>query len=127
RSSAECTVLVRIISDHLGDFNDLSNLLQRALYDGGESDWIIQNGFDNRLDQMRALVADGNRMILELEQKEQNETGIASLKIRYNNVQGYYIEVTNANRSAVPERYRRLQTLVGRERFMTPELQDLQY
>jgi DNA mismatch repair protein MutS len=127
RYSAESTLLVRIIGDHLGDFNDLSDLLQRALYDGTESDWIIQNGFDNRLDQMRALVADGNRMILELEQKEQNETGITSLKIRYNNVQGYYIEVTNANRGAVPDRYKRLQTLVGRERFMTPELQDLQY
>lgn len=127
RSSAERIILVRIICDHLGDFNDLSDLLQRALYDGDESDWIIQSGFDNRLDQMRALVADGNRMILELEQKEQDETGITSLKIRYNHVQGYYIEVTNANRSAVPERYKRLQTLVGRERFMTPELQDLQY
>ncbi len=76
---------------------------------------------------MRLLVNNSNEKILELELVEQKATGIASLKIRYNAIQGYYIEVTNTHLAAVPERYRRLQTLVGRERFITPELQQLQY
>lgn len=121
------TLLVRIIIEHIGSFTDLAQLLQRALYMGSDADWIINNGFDEQLDQMRNLVAHGNNAINELEQKEQQLTGISSLKIRYNNVQGYYIEVTNTHKDTVPERYKRIQTLVGRERFMTPDLQELQY
>lgn len=119
--------LMRVIADHLGEFNALSDLLLRALHDELSSDVIIKSGFDEKLDHMRMLVNNSNERIAELESTEQKETGIQSLKIRYNAVQGYYIEVTNANLSAVPERYRRLQTLVGRERFITPELQQLQY
>jgi DNA mismatch repair protein MutS len=120
-------LLLRIIVDHLGDFHALSDLLVRALYDEPHDEYIIKEGFDERLDQMRALVHRSNEQLMELEQKEQQATGIQSLKIRYNNVQGYYIEVTNVNLAAVPVRYKRLQTLVGRERFITTELQTLQY
>jgi len=120
-------LLVRIIADGLGEFSALSDLLGRALHDEPTSECIIKQGFDERLDQMRLLVNNSNEKILELELAEQKATGIASLKIRYNAIQGYYIEITNTHLSAVPERYRRLQTLVGRERFITPELQQLQY
>jgi DNA mismatch repair protein MutS len=120
-------MLMRIIADNLGEFNSLSDLLARALHDEPTAETIIKQGFDDRLDQMRVLVNNSNERIMELEIAEQKATGINSLKIRYNAVQGYYIEITNANLSAVPERYRRLQTLVGRERFITPELQQLQY
>lgn len=120
-------VLIRVISDHLGEFGELSDLLVRALNDDSEIDFIIKNGFDSALDAMRVLVNNAHQAILDLERKEQELTGITSLKIRYNGVQGYYIEITNSNLSAVPDRYKRLQTLVGRERFMTPELQELQY
>lgn len=119
--------LMRVIADHLGEFNALSTLLVRALHDEPCAELIIKPGFDAQLDQMRVLVNNSNERIAELEIAEQKATGISSLKIRYNAIQGYYIEVTNANLSAVPERYRRLQTLVGRERFITPELQQLQY
>jgi DNA mismatch repair protein MutS len=120
-------ILLRIIADNLGEFNALSDLLQNALHEEPTPELIIKHGFDEKLDQMRVLVNSSNERIMELEIAEQNATGISSLKIRYNAIQGYYIEVTNANLASVPERYRRLQTLVGRERFITPELQQLQY
>lgn len=120
-------LLMGIITDHLGDFQALSDVLMNALHDEPSTDCIIKPGYDERLDQMRVLVNNSNERIAQLEVTEQNATGISSLKVRYNAIQGYYIEVTNANLSAVPERYRRLQTLVGRERFITPELQQLQY
>ena len=119
--------LMRVIADHLGEFTVLSDLLRAALHDEPSHEMIIKAGFDHKLDTMRMLVNNSNEKIMELETVEQKSTGIQSLKIRYNAVQGYYIEVTNANLDAVPERYRRLQTLVGRERFITPELQQLQY
>ncbi len=120
-------LLIRIIADGLGDFDALSDLLTRALHDEPSSEFIIKQGFDNKLDQMRLLVNNSNERIMELESAEQKATGISSLKIRYNAIQGYYIEVTNTHLSSIPERYRRLQTLVGRERFITPELQQLQH
>jgi DNA mismatch repair protein MutS len=126
-SSYKHIFLMRVIADHLGEFAVLSDLLRAALHDEPSQDMIIKTGFDYKLDTMRTLVNNSNEKIIELETAEQKATGIQSLKIRYNAVQGYYIEVTNANLSAVPERYRRLQTLVGRERFITPELQQLQY
>lgn len=120
-------ILLRIISEGLGEFVELSHLLLRALHDEPTPDMIIKEGFDERLDHMRLLVNTSNEQIMALEAAEQQATGISSLKIRYNAIQGYYIEITNANLSAVPEHYRRLQTLVGRERFITPQLQQLQY
>jgi DNA mismatch repair protein MutS len=119
--------LMRIIADQMGEFKTLSDLLIAALQDELSPECIIKSGFDEKLDQMRMLVNNSNERITELEIAEQKATGIQSLKIRYNAIQGYYIEVTNAHLSVVPERYKRLQTLVGRERFITPELQQLQY
>lgn len=120
-------LILRIIVDHLGDFSALSDLLMRSLHKELSDEQIIKTGFDPKLDQMRVLVNDSNGRLMELEREEQRSTGISSLKIRYTNVQGYYIEVTSANVHAVPERYKRVQSLVGRERFIIPQLQSLQY
>jgi len=119
--------LLQLIFNHLGAFDRLAELLSNALCDNSESEWVIKKGFNVEFDQMRDLVDHGNNRISALEQKEQQETGISSLKIRYNAIQGYYIEVTNANLKSVPDHYRRLQTLVGRERFITKELQEVHY
>ena len=125
-SDYRAIVLINVITEHLGEFYALSDLLSSAIHDDLTTGFTIRSGYDERLDQMRALANNSNERIADLEVREQKETGISSLKIRYNAIQGYYIEVTNANASAVPDRYRRLQTLVGRERFITPELQQLQ-
>lgn len=110
----------------IADFTPLQQLLTAAFNDDLHHAWLIKEGFDKHLDELRALVNHVDDLILALERKEQERTGIQSLKIRYNNVHGYYIEVTKANLDSVPTDYIRQQTLAGRERFMTPELQDLQ-
>lgn len=120
-------VLFSVIEKHIADFSSLRNFLESALNTDDAHAWIIRSGFDRQLDHMRELVNNSNQKILQLEQEEQQKTGISSLKVRYNSVQGYYIEVTKANSDLVPAHYIRQQTLVGKERFTTPELQRLEY
>jgi len=93
-----------------------------ALDDGG----VIADGVDAELDEARSLARDSKRHILELETRERERTGISSLKIRYNRVFGYAIEVSRANAAKVPADYVRRQTLVNAERYVTPEVHDLQ-
>ena len=121
----EVALLVSITS-HLGDFSTLHELLRSSLNEDSTTDWLIKTGFDAELDRMRTLVEQSNTKIVALEAEECQATGIASLKIRYNQIHGYYIEVTKANMHLVPAHFIRQQTLVGRERFITPALQQLQ-
>jgi DNA mismatch repair protein MutS len=86
--------------------------------DGG----VIAAGYDAELDRLRALSTDADRFLLDLEQRERARTGLTNLKVGYNRVQGYYIEVTRAQADAVPAEYVRRQTLKGVERYVTPEL-----
>jgi len=85
---------------------------------------IIGPGYHKELDSLRLITKDGKKWISELEVKEKEETGINFLKIGYNKVFGYYIEVTKPNISLVPDSYIRKQTLVNAERFVTPELKE---
>lgn len=87
---------------------------------------IIQAGVNAELDELRILTKEGTRLLAEMETRERNRTGIDSLKVKFNQVFGYYIEVTKANLSRVPADYHRKQTLVNAERFTTGELQDLE-
>lgn len=118
---------VDLVLSQLYDFSELHDLLNRSLYDGFEKEYLITSGFDERVDQMRDLVEHANKKILRLEISEQDRTGISGLKIRHNSVQGYYIELTKMQAETVPADYKRLQTLVGKERFMTDQLAQLQY
>ena len=93
-----------------------------SLKDGG----VIAAGVHKELDECRDLARDSKRHVLALEKQEKEKTGIASLKIRYNRVFGYYLEVTRANQDLVPERYIRKQTLANAERYVTPELKELE-
>ena len=85
---------------------------------------IIRPGFSDDLDEIHRLTTDGRSWMLQYEAVERTRTGITSLKVRYNRVFGYYIEITNANREAVPVDYLRKQTVANAERYITPELKE---
>ncbi|HET9378009.1 MAG TPA: DNA mismatch repair protein MutS [Chthoniobacterales bacterium] len=109
---------------------DLLELLTKALVDeppallkeGG----IFQIGYDPELDELRSASTSGKEWVAALQQREIERTGIKSLKVRFNSVFGYFIEVTNTNLSAVPADYVRKQTTVNGERFITPELKEFE-
>jgi DNA mismatch repair protein MutS len=107
---------------------DVAGLIDRAileepaflLTEGG----IIRDGYNAELDDLRSVSRSGKTFIAQMEKRERERTGISSLKVRYNKVFGYSIEVTKPNLPQVPADYIRKQTLVGSERFLTPELKD---
>ncbi|MBC5636042.1 DNA mismatch repair protein MutS [Ornithinibacillus sp. BX22] len=108
---------------------DLVNLLEQSIMEDPpisiKEGSIIKNGYNEQLDTYRDASRNGKKWIAELEQKEKQETNIKSLKIGYNRVFGYYIEVTKANLHLLPEgKYERKQTLTNAERFITPELKE---
>ncbi len=121
------THLFTVINYHIDDFSALCHYLDGALTDDPALSERIKPGFDQQLDYMRGLISNSHQQLIALEKEEIAATGIQSLKVRYNNVHGYYIEVTNPNKHLVPERYMRRQTLVGKERYITPPLQQLAY
>ncbi len=91
-----------------------------TLVDGG----VIATGIENELDELRSISTTGRQQIAAIEERERVRTGIGSLKVRYNSIFGYYIEITKANMALAPADYERKQTLVNAERFTTPELKE---
>jgi DNA mismatch repair protein MutS len=87
---------------------------------------VIRDGFDPRLDELRDISKNSKTYLAQIEQRERTRTNIASLKVRFNNVFGYYIEISKANLHNAPPDYERKQTLVNAERFTTPELKELE-
>ncbi len=109
---------------------DLEALIARTLVDeppvtladGG----VVRAGVDAELDELRGLSTTGRQRIAAIEERERERTGIGSLKVRFNSVFGYYLEITRSNLKAVPPDYERKQTLVNAERYTTPELKELE-
>ena len=91
-----------------------------SLAEGG----VIRKGYNNELDELRGLSFSGKGWIADLQKTERERTGISSLKVGFNNVFGYYIEVTHTHKDKIPDNYIRKQTLTGAERFVTPELKE---
>ena len=126
--SAQCC---NALSTLVGSIDDCSALLEdirrtispEAASAIGKGD-VIASGVDAELDRLRAISHGGKQYLLEMQQRETERTGIPSLKISYNNVFGYYIEVRNTHREKVPEDWIRKQTLVNAERYITQELKD---
>ncbi len=118
----------RTIAAHLDTLDDVTARIVRTLVaespltltDGG----AIAAGVDAELDELRTVSSSGRQAIAAIEDRERRRTGIGSLKVRYNSVFGYYIEITKANLALAPADYERKQTLVNAERFTTPELKD---
>lgn len=114
----------------MNEFLDLTGHLEQALCDeppvsvrdGG----FIRDGFNSELDELRDVSRNSKKIIQQMEAREKDKTGIKSLKIRYNKVFGYYIEVTKTQLSLVPESYIRKQTMANAERFITDELKELE-
>jgi DNA mismatch repair protein MutS len=120
----------RLVSlrDSLDTMEEVRGLIERAVRgdppievtEGG----VIREGFDDELDELRRVENEGREWVASLEERERERTGIDSLKVGFNRVHGYYIEVTNPNLDDVPEDYNRRQTLKNSERFYTPELKE---
>ncbi len=109
-----CTTISHRIASELVD--DAPAMLSR-----GD---VIRPGVDSELDELREIARSGKDYLLRIQQRESERTGITSLKVGYNNVFGYYIEVTNTHRDKVPQEWIRKQTLVNAERYITPELKE---
>jgi len=114
KSITELPGIVKKISEAIDDEPAVS------VKEGG----MIRRGFSAELDDLRDAAGKGKQWLAEFQASEQERTGIKSLKIRYNKVFGYFIEVTNSNLSMVPEEYTRKQTMTNAERFITPELKE---
>jgi DNA mismatch repair protein MutS len=122
--------LLEELDAQIAEAPDLIELIARAIVDepplalkeGG----IIRDGFDAALDELHRAQREGKDWIAKLQQDEIERTGIASLKVRFNSVFGYYIEVTRANLDKVPAQYIRKQTIANGERFITPELKEME-
>ena len=122
--------LLQGLMDSLNPLPDLTELIGRAiaeeppatLKDGG----LIKDGFDSRLDELRNAGREGKNWIAGLQRDEAERSGISSLKIRFNSVFGYFIEVTKSNLDKVPEHYIRKQTIANGERYITPELKEVE-
>ena len=122
--------LLREIENQIVPLPELAAEISRALNDelpltiadGG----IIRAGYHAGLDELRSAATEGKGWLANIQNREQERTGIKSLKVKYNSVFGYYIEVSKSNLSLVPEDYVRKQTLVNAERFITPELKELE-
>lgn len=119
--------LLSSLAHKIDNFHELFSLLWSSIAEDPQKDWLIKEGFSAELDRLRSLVHGGAQEIAALEAREQERTGITSLKIRYNNVHGYGIEVTNPNLHLVPADYLRTQTLANRERFTMQQLKDLEH
>ena len=122
--------LLQTLYQDLDPLEDLCQLIEHAIAeeppiamrDGG----IIREGFDSEVDRLKKARTEGKTWLAKLEAEEREKTGIKNLKIKYNKVFGYYLEVTNSFKDKVPDYYTRKQTLANAERYITPELKELE-
>src|SRR6185503_2821211 len=122
--------LLEVLRDAIDELADVRSLISAGiedeppvkLVDGG----VIKAGYSAELDELRSISRDAKQTIAGLEADERARSGISTLRIRYNNVFGYFIEVSKANSARVPPDYERRQTLANAERYTTPELRDLE-
>ena len=125
----ECSLLKEICED-LDPLEDLCSLITDAIREDPpiamKEGNIIRDGYSEEVDNLRRAKSDGKDWLAKLENEEREKTGIKNLRIKYNKVFGYYLEVTNSYKDMVPDYYTRKQTLANAERYITPELKELE-
>jgi DNA mismatch repair protein MutS len=130
RLQATQSAKLREAGQAMRGLEELAALLSRAVADEPPATLhegkMIRSGYSEDLDGVNAMAEGGKEVVARLESREKERTGIGSLKVRFNRVFGYYLEVTKANLHLVPSDYQRRQTTVGGERFVTPELKELE-
>ncbi len=126
-ASLDCE-LAQTLDRQIGSYLDIVEQLDRAINDAPpvtiRDGGVIKNGYEQELDELHAIIRGADRFLLELEQRERARVGIANLKVGYNRVHGYYIEIPKSQTYRAPEEYRRTQTLKNTERFTVPELKE---
>ena len=124
------TLLLTRLQEELDPLEDMTSLLEKAIVEDPplsvKEGGIIKKGYHEENDRLHLAASEGKNWLLELESAERERTGIKNLKVKYNRVFGYYLEVTNSYKDLVPEDYIRKQTLVGAERYTTPRLKELE-
>ncbi len=130
-SISNCTTsYLKEIHDLIDPLEDIANLIESAIKENPplstKDGYVINDGYSRELDEMRSLLADVHGILAGIEQTERENTGIKTLKIGYNKVFGYYIEITKSYISQAPDSYIRKQTLANCERYITPELKELE-
>jgi DNA mismatch repair protein MutS len=122
------SLLLQVLSENIFELPEIRDLIGRAISENAPATvsegGVIRDGYDVELDQLREASRSGKQTIASFEEREKQRTGIATLKVRFNNVFGYYIEISKANLGRVPDDYERRQTLANAERFTTPELKE---
>lgn len=122
--------LLKEIYEELDPLEELCDLVGRAIQEGPplamKEGGIIKDGYNEEVDRLRKAKSEGKNWLADLETKEREKTGIKNLRIRYNKVFGYYLEVTNSFKDLVPDYYTRKQTLANAERYIIPELKELE-
>jgi DNA mismatch repair protein MutS len=130
KNGSQAGSLCHELQNQLREMPELADELTRAVVDDPpfvlKEGGIFRDGYDVDLDQLRQASRDGKNWIGELQEREVASTGIKSLKVRFNSVFGYFIEITKSNLASVPAHYTRKQTTVGGERFITPELKEME-
>ena len=122
----KASALLDQLADALPDYTALTELLERAIIDNPpvliRDGGVIAPGYDEELDELRGISENAGAYLLDLEQRERASTGLSTLKVGYNRVHGYYIEISRSQSEQAPDAYQRRQTLKNVERFITPEL-----
>ena len=118
--------LLSALREGIGDHGSERDLLQKAIVDNPpmliRDGGVIADGFDEELDELRSIASNADQYLLDLEAREKERTGLSNLKLGYNRVHGYYIEISKSQAAKAPDEYVRRQTLKSAERFITPEL-----
>lgn len=129
----ECSSqLIKVLLNEWDELGDIRKLIEEAIVDeppvGMKEGGVIKEGYSEKLDELRVICREGKSWIASLEAKEKEKTGISTLKIRYNKIYGYYIEITKKGmqQAEIPDDYIRKQSLVNAERFISPELKELE-